>query len=61
MEIKKVKETYVLTDREKESKVQLEVNFPAESFEVLRMKVETGSLIVEEAEKLAVELLNKKP
>ena len=58
MNVKKTKETYLITDPP-DSKVQLNIDFKENNFEVMRMHVETGSTIVEFAEEMAVEALKK--
>lgn len=60
MEIIKIKETYILKEEETGSKVELTVNLTAENFEILRIRVKAGSMIVERAESLAVETLQKR-
>jgi hypothetical protein len=60
MKIEKVKETYILTEEETESRVQLEVNFRTGTHELLRMKVDPGSLIVERAIELSVDILKQR-
>lgn len=58
MKVKKIKETYIITDPP-DSKVKLDINFKENDFDILRMHVETDSNIIEFAENLAAEQLGE--